>query len=226
MARRKIKNPLILVARATFTGGEEADVFPNLPLALAAAAGAANDWEKHGGIHSGDNAPGLQAEPAAGAPNIAPWVDARGDVYEVARQAEATTALSRGYRDEEGVESTCGITLGLRPRRGLNRGIYPVLRAEIDGVPDDTSAGKIFVAIQHEAESNGIPDADDGNPIFLAKLSVSSLPGGGRVNSLAEWTVTYNSSGEFRTRDWLAGATVGDISSIGGMNRYGLPKYK
>ena len=214
MARRKIKAPLILVARATALGGAESLRFPQLPDAI-------------GDLFSGDGAPPLVADAAAGAAQPADdrWVDARGDVYEVtfnedARQAEATTALSRGYRDEEGVESTCGITLGLRPRRGLNKGIYPVLRAEIDGVPDDTTAGKIFVAIQHQGHAQGYPDASAGNPIFLAKLSVSSLPGGGRVNSLAEWTVTYNSSGEFRTRDWVA-----PYATIANMNANGLPSY-
>lgn len=190
MAKRSIKNPALWVRSATADDGSELAVFPNLP-----------------GITEivGDTDTDLSAETVSNR-LYEGWTDCRPDCSEVTydldvRQEETTTAVNRGFRSEEGVESSCSFQMRLIPDRGLNVGLYPIIRREAVGVAGDTTSGKIFVAVQHQALANGLLQASPGNPIFMAKLSVTKVPGGGRVNTLAAWNIDYPSSGEFTLPD-------------------------
>jgi len=186
MAKRKIKNPAVWafpasrsVAGGNQEVGDELNVFPTLP-----------------GLGGGSRS-GLELDG---------WTDCRRDVSEIMydidiRQEETTTAVNRGFRSEEGVESSCGVQIGFRPDRGLGDGLYAMIRKEAQGVAGDTKAGKIFLAIQHQAAANGNLVADAGNPIFMCLVSVTKVPGGGRVNTLANWRLDYPSSGEFKLVD-------------------------
>ena len=206
MAKRKIKNPAVWAfpaSRHTVSGseavGDELLVYPTLP-----------------GLGSGSRT-GLVLDG---------WTDCRRDVSEIMydidiRQEETTTAVNRGFRSEEGVESSCSVQIGFRPDQGLSDGLYAMIRQEAQGVAGDTKAGKIFIAVQHQAAADGGLVADEGNPIFMAKVTVTKVPGGGRVNTLANWRLDYPSSGEFKLIDSADADTSVAIAARDGIPGYG-----
>ena len=198
MAKLKIRNPLFLAIPGTDSSGSEITTFPALP------EGTTNLSTTEGSSNVGGT--------------TRTWLDARRDIAEVTfdmtdNQESTTTAGNRGFYSEEAVESRCAISFQLIPDRGLKGGLYNLLADERRGTPAGDTVGKFFVVIGHKADSDGLPIYGRNHPIFMARLTINKLMGGGRVNTLAKWSFNYQSDGEF-TYDVYNASTPADETNI------------